>query len=44
MGRVPIASTDFSTRVYSYADIGGDFEMKNFGLAIEDLLNKVQRI
>ncbi|PAV60412.1 hypothetical protein WR25_23748 [Diploscapter pachys] len=36
MGRVPIASCDFSTRVYSYDDAPDDFQMTNFSLAKED--------
>ncbi|KJH42620.1 O-Glycosyl hydrolase family 30 [Dictyocaulus viviparus] len=36
LGRVPIASTDFSTREYSYADKVDDFEMKSFSLAEDD--------
>ncbi|VDL85889.1 unnamed protein product [Nippostrongylus brasiliensis] len=39
--RVPIASTDFSTREYSYDDVEGDLEMKNFALTEEDLRYKV---
>ncbi|PIC31201.1 hypothetical protein B9Z55_011974 [Caenorhabditis nigoni] len=37
VGRVPIASCDFSTHEYSYDDVGEDFELKHFGLAEEDL-------
>ncbi|PIO53360.1 hypothetical protein TELCIR_25307, partial [Teladorsagia circumcincta] len=36
LARVPIASTDFSAREYSYADTANDFEMKKFALAEED--------
>ncbi|CAK5087094.1 unnamed protein product [Meloidogyne enterolobii] len=36
IGRVPIASTDFSTREYSYVEQEGDFELKTFSLAKED--------
>lgn len=41
MGRVPIASCDFSTRVYSYCDVEGDFELKNFSLVKEDIHMKI---
>ncbi|KAI1706332.1 glycosyl hydrolase family 30 TIM-barrel domain-containing protein [Ditylenchus destructor] len=36
LGRVPIASCDFSTREYSYLDTPDDFELKTFALAQED--------
>ncbi|KAK6051091.1 hypothetical protein COOONC_11403, partial [Cooperia oncophora] len=42
IGRVPIASTDFSTHEYSYADTPNDFSLKNFSLTIEDWEYKVQ--
>lgn len=41
LGRVPMASVDFSTRVYSYDDVVDDFELKNFALADEDTVWKV---
>jgi glucosylceramidase len=41
LGRVPIASTDFSTREYSYLDKERDFDMESFSLAPEDLELKV---
>lgn len=44
MGRIPIASCDFSTYPYSYADIPGDFELKHFQLAKEDFLYKIPLI
>ena len=44
IGRVPIASTDFSTRIYSYVDTAGDLEMKSFALAVEDIEYKVSEI
>ncbi|VDM75513.1 unnamed protein product [Strongylus vulgaris] len=44
MGRVPIASTDFSTREYSYADTAGDMEMKTFSLLEDDLKYKIPYI
>ncbi|CAI2347074.1 unnamed protein product [Caenorhabditis sp. 36 PRJEB53466] len=43
-GRVPIASNDFSTRVYSYNEIVDDFEMQNFNLTKEDLQWKIPYI
>jgi len=42
--RVPIASTDFSTRVYSYDNSTDDFYMMNFSLADEDLQLKIPLI
>ncbi|EDV26916.1 uncharacterized protein TRIADDRAFT_22822 [Trichoplax adhaerens] len=43
MGRVPIASTDFSTHRYTYDDNNNkpDFDLKNFSLAMEDLHYKI---
>lgn len=41
MGRIPMASCDFSTHQYSYDDVPGDFELKNFQLTKEDFLLKV---
>ena len=43
MGRVPIASCDFSTRNYSYDDVVGDFSLSNFSLAMEDYEYKVSQ-
>ncbi|CAJ0570088.1 unnamed protein product, partial [Mesorhabditis spiculigera] len=40
-GRVPMASTDFGTREYSYADTSGDLELKSFALQPEDLDYKI---
>ncbi|RLV87493.1 hypothetical protein DV515_00015626 [Chloebia gouldiae] len=34
--RVPMASTDFSIRLYTYADAEGDFELRHFNLTEED--------
>ncbi|NWJ06110.1 GLCM Glucosylceramidase, partial [Crypturellus undulatus] len=34
--RVPMASTDFSVRLYTYADTEGDFELRSFNLSEED--------
>ncbi|NXA44228.1 GLCM Glucosylceramidase, partial [Eudromia elegans] len=34
--RVPMASTDFSVRLYTYADTAGDFELERFSLTEED--------
>ncbi|KAL8563547.1 hypothetical protein ACOMHN_060863 [Nucella lapillus] len=41
IGRVPMASCDFSTHQYSYDDVDGDFALKNFSLAPEDLKFKI---
>lgn len=41
LGRVPIASCDFSTHEYSYDSYNGDFELKNFSLTEEDTKLKV---
>lgn len=41
IGRIPIASCDFSTREYSYDDFPGDFGLSNFSLAKEDLEYKI---
>ena len=40
-GRVPIASCDFSLGPYSYDDVDGDFDLKNFSLRPEDYNYKV---
>lgn len=42
LGRVPIASTDFSTREYSYLDQERDFDLETFKLAPEDLEAKAR--
>ncbi|KAG7384723.1 hypothetical protein PHYBOEH_009336 [Phytophthora boehmeriae] len=34
-GHVPIASTDFSTSIYSYNDVEGDLEMENFSIDVD---------
>ncbi|KFQ86842.1 Glucosylceramidase, partial [Phoenicopterus ruber ruber] len=39
--RVPMASTDFSVRLYTYADAEGDFQLKHFNLTEEDTRMKV---
>lgn len=44
LARVPIASTDFSTREYSYAEEVGDLKMENFSLAKEDFKYKIPYI
>ncbi|CAI5447497.1 unnamed protein product [Caenorhabditis angaria] len=41
LGRVPIASCDFSTHEYSYDDSKEDYELKAFKLAREDLELKI---
>ncbi|XP_041961962.1 lysosomal acid glucosylceramidase isoform X2 [Alosa sapidissima] len=35
--RVPMASCDFSTRLYTYADTPGDYGLNNFTLSAEDI-------
>ncbi|XP_010150740.1 PREDICTED: glucosylceramidase-like, partial [Eurypyga helias] len=42
--RVPMASTDFSVRLYTYADVEGDFELKHFNLTEEDTRMKVSPV
>lgn len=44
IGRVPMASCDFSVRQYTYADTPGDFELANFSLAEEDFQLKIPYI
>uniref|UniRef100_A0A183BR57 Glucosylceramidase n=1 Tax=Globodera pallida TaxID=36090 RepID=A0A183BR57_GLOPA len=44
VGRVPIASCDFSTREYSYLDTPDDFNMTTFALANEDFEEKIPYI
>ncbi|KAJ8289990.1 hypothetical protein GJAV_G00007490 [Gymnothorax javanicus] len=39
--RVPMASCDFSTRQYTYADTPGDYQLDNFTLAPEDTHMKI---
>uniref|UniRef100_A0A8C7YS49 Glucosylceramidase n=1 Tax=Oryzias sinensis TaxID=183150 RepID=A0A8C7YS49_9TELE len=39
--RVPMASCDFSTRLYTYADTPGDYNLDNFTLAPEDIHMKI---
>ncbi|XP_030605059.1 lysosomal acid glucosylceramidase [Archocentrus centrarchus] len=39
--RVPMASCDFSTRLYTYADTLGDYNLDNFTLAPEDIKMKI---
>ena len=39
--RVPMASCDFSNRLYTYADSAGDYNLDNFSLAPEDINMKV---
>lgn len=40
--RVPIGSTEFSTRPYTLDDNEGDTELKHFSLQKEDLIDKVR--
>lgn len=44
LGRVPMASCDFSTRPYSYADVSDDLDMEKFALVDEDYNYKVMSI
>lgn len=39
--RVPMASCDFSIRIYTYADTPNDFQLSNFSLPEEDTKLKV---
>lgn len=41
LGRVPMGSIDFSTRIYSYDDVPNDFELHYFHLVEEDLHYKI---
>ncbi|XP_050402562.1 lysosomal acid glucosylceramidase isoform X2 [Patella vulgata] len=41
IGRIPMASCDFSTHPYSYDDSPMDFSLSNFSLAMEDLKYKI---
>ncbi|EPB74230.1 O-Glycosyl hydrolase family 30 [Ancylostoma ceylanicum] len=44
IGRVPMASCDFSTHEYSYADTPNDFGLVNFSLTTEDYQYKIPYI
>ncbi|XP_075534862.1 lysosomal acid glucosylceramidase-like [Dermacentor variabilis] len=44
IGRIPLASCDFSARKYTYDDTPGDFELTNFTLAPEDFDVKIPYI
>ncbi|XP_037503564.2 lysosomal acid glucosylceramidase-like, partial [Rhipicephalus sanguineus] len=44
IGRIPMASCDFSVRKYTYDDTPGDFELKNFTIAPEDFYLKIPYI
>ncbi|XP_064899084.1 lysosomal acid glucosylceramidase-like isoform X3 [Columba livia] len=39
--RLPMASSDFSVRPYSYDDVPNDYELKHFSLAEEDVKMKI---
>lgn len=43
-GRVPIASSDFSTHAYSYVEKDGDFNFTTFALTEEDYKMKIPHI
>ncbi|KAG8304354.1 hypothetical protein J6590_057986 [Homalodisca vitripennis] len=40
-GRVPMASSDFSQRTYTYDDVAGDVELKYFNLTQDDFMYKI---
>lgn len=42
--RIPVASCDFSTRIYSYDDVEGDMELNHFALTPEDTIDRVPHI
>ncbi|XP_069796372.1 lysosomal acid glucosylceramidase [Narcine bancroftii] len=42
--RMPMASCDFSTRIYTYDDHPGDFDLKYFSLTAEDTKMKIPLI
>lgn len=44
IGRIPMASCDFSTRVYSYDDSVDDLELSNFTICEEDVVYKIPAI
>ncbi|CAI4228154.1 unnamed protein product [Auanema sp. JU1783] len=44
LGRVPIGSTDFSTREYSYDDVADDFNLRHFALRADDYRYKIKFI
>lgn len=44
IGRVPMASCDFSTHPYSYADVENDFTLDHFNLTEEDFILKIPHI
>ncbi|XP_077516393.1 lysosomal acid glucosylceramidase-like isoform X2 [Amblyomma americanum] len=44
IGRIPLASCDFSARKYTYDDSPGDFNLSNFTLATEDFDLKIPYI
>ena len=44
IGRIPMASCDFSERIYSYDDNDGDLDLTKFSLAKEDLQYKIPAI
>ena len=44
IGRIPMASCDFSTRIYSYDDSPDDLDLTKFSLVEEDLKYKIPAI
>lgn len=43
-GRVPVASTDFSTSDYSYDDVAGDFDLAHFSVAVDEASGKLRLV
>ncbi|XP_071793951.1 lysosomal acid glucosylceramidase-like [Asterias amurensis] len=41
IGRIPMASCDFSLKEYSYDDVPNDFDLKQFSLVTEDIKFKI---
>ncbi|KJE95330.1 glucosylceramidase, variant [Capsaspora owczarzaki ATCC 30864] len=44
LGRIPIASCDFSTHMYSYNDLYGDYQMTNFSVDVDVASGKIGMI
>mmetsp|Transcript_24114 Transcript_24114/g.35249 ORF Transcript_24114/g.35249 Transcript_24114/m.35249 type:complete len:326 (+) Transcript_24114:228-1205(+) len=44
VGRIPMASCDFSSGVYSYNDVDGDLEMSNFSIDVDEVSGKLSLI
>ena len=39
LGRVPVGSCDFSTHIYSYDDVDGDYDLVNFDVSVDSDVN-----